>query len=61
MENKENDELYEQEIDQKEEKLYGLYYWYYVAIFIGFVIFWVVSIHLMQQIHRDYYYLHSYW
>jgi hypothetical protein len=54
-------EPYEKEIDDTEERLYGLYYWFYVIAFVMFAAFWVVAIHMMMQLTRDYYYLMWYW
>lgn len=53
--------VYEDEVDKKEETLYTLYYWYYIIIFAGFTCFWTAAIHMMQQTHREFYYLHYLW
>ena len=32
-----------------------------MVVFFGFVCFWTASVHVMIQLHRDYYYLHGFW
>lgn len=54
-------DIYEKLIDDTEETLYGYYYWYYVLAFCFFTAFWVIAVHEMMQIHRDFYYFMYYW
>ena len=61
MNKKEQTNIYEEEIDRREEILYGLYYWFYILVFAGFVCFWTAAVHMMMQLHRDYYYLQWLW
>ena len=61
MNKKEQTNIYEEEVDKREETLYGLYYWFYILVFVGFVCFWTAAVHMMMQLHRDYYYLHWLW
>jgi hypothetical protein len=51
----------EHKIDDLEESLYGLYYWYYVCVFVFFAAFSTLAVHFMQQLSRENYYLHHYW
>ena len=58
---KEGAQQLETELDDIEETLYGLYYWYYVIAFVFFVSFWVIAVRQMMQIPFNFYYLHRYW
>ena len=59
--NKESVATFDKEVDETEEKLYGYYYWYYVIVFAIFCICAPISIHLMKQLGRTFYYNHWYW
>jgi hypothetical protein len=58
---KEENSTYEGEIDKLEERLYSLYFFYYIIIFAGFMCFWIPAIYMMMQTHRDWFYLHRLW
>lgn len=51
----------EHEIYASEAHLYGLYYAYYAIFIIEYILFSALSVHVMQRLTRDEYYLHFYW
>lgn len=44
-----------------EEHIYSIYYFFYSMCIILFIIFGILTVHLMQQFPRDYYHIHFYW
>ena len=54
-------QVFDQDVEQCDDKIYTYYYWYYVFCVIILFVCWAISVHEMQKLPRENYYQMWYW